>query len=575
MADTSLGYGVYTNDVSRAIGSSEVVDNNNGIMTIISEKGVVNKPIFISSQSTFTSIYGSEDIGQNKCVDSALRFLESGNGLWVNRIGGGFEYYNMFDFEFILSGDDASFSGDESFYTAKKITDSLYVNGVTSDDVDIKTIQTTDLAEDVNFRLYTKYPIDLTGFKVSIKEDESYEVNDVADDTDEYYFPTVQTFRYQLLDKDGFVYSGENFLFSLVDGTVDFATNQDIFVEEAFKRSAVFGAVFGKAITGIPTPTTTYTTSSVDVVNGCINPAYDYETFITTECDVFNPISFFFSNREAYPALIQIEGGYDGSYDTVGETHDGIKYTLTKHMDSMGQGRGDIFTIFDTYLVSNLAYQSIASNLKSNKSVLLPHNYSYSRDIVTMDWGEFSRNGRTVQLPDSPKLAQSLVFYYKTKISEPLFGAKSPLIKDYLSPVVTLKRTQEPSLLKYKINFSRSLSVGYTPMSGLTCSSDAVLRDIHVNMLIIYIITNSEQPLSLYIGDLNNTDTEANVRITMDQVLTPIKKFLDADYILEITRPTRDSIDIKVKILPSGSVKYITLTVYSYDSEEVMNSDFI
>lgn len=565
--DTSKGYGVYLSEESKAIGGLEPVDNLNGIVSIFSTKGVVNKPVYVTSQATFSSIYGSADIENNYSIESTLNFLEGGNGCWVNRIGLGFEQYNLLDFEFTLSGNDATFSGDENIYSAKSLGDVAYVDGVTSDDVDIETIKNTELADDVNLRLYTKYPVPLSGYTVTITEDENYQVNDVTDSTDEFYFPANQVFRYRLLDADGFAVGNEDFLFSLVSDVRDYSTNRLLFVDEAFKQSQYFGAVFGKIIptdiTDSITGSTTYTKEEFLIVEDSITEIYDYTTAIGSLS--VNPVSFFFNDRHKYGAKVQFEGGYNNT----------IKAKMEDWMKSCTTVRADILSFYDSINITNMEYQTIISDLKANLSTIIATSFSYERDVICTDWGEYIYDGRTYYMPDSWKSASDQLNSYKTYIVDPAFGQKQNLVKNYLAPVIDVKRSYETKMEKYRLNFARKLATGYYPFLGLTAYPKSTPeKNIHVQWLKLFILDVAERFLEPYIGEFNNRDTEQRILIGLDSIFQPIRKFLDADWKIKYTKISDDSIQIEMGIKPTGAIKYIYFNLITYDNEETMNRDF-
>lgn len=564
--DTSKGFGVYLNEISKAVGGVEPVVETNGIITIFSTKGVVNKPTYHTSPNTVNAIYGSTDLDGNYCLDSALQFISEGNPCWVNRVGLGFEQYNLIDFEFVQSGDETYFSGDESIFTAKSFADSLYVDGVNSDDVDIATIKGSNVTGDANFRLYTKYPIPLSGYTVSIEEDVDYKVNN-DDSTDEYYFTDTQVFVYKLLDADGFTVTGENFRFSLVEGTRDADNNRLLYITEAFKQSAYFGAVFGTiiptSITDNITGSTTYTTSNKLITEDCIADNYDYSDLSTISA--LNPVSFFFNDRKEYPAKVMFEGGYNST----------IKAQMQNYIKDCTKTRKDVMSFYDTFNITNIEYQTIINNLRSNITTLLPTSFSYERDVICFDWGYFSENGVEVIKPDSWKSASDQLRSYIQFIVEPALGIKQFLVKDFLKPAVNIKDEHHTALKKSRINHSRKQATGYYPWLGYTAYPKATPeRFIHVQWLKLFMLSVAEPFLMNFIGQFNNKETENNIRIGLDELFQPIKEFLKAPIQLNYSTPSDTSIVIDCGIAPEDPVEYITFNLITYDSEEALNSDF-
>ncbi len=562
--DISQGFGVYTSEISKATGSIEAVQNTNGVVTIFSTKGVVNKPTYHTSANTANAIYGSEDVDGNYCLDSALQFLSEGNPCWINRVDLGFAQYNLVDFEAVLSGDDLSFSGDESIFTARSFANSEYVDGVTSDDVDIDTIKTT--TPPANFRLYTKFPIPISGYTVSIKEDVDYKVNEV-DSTDEYYFVDNQVFVYELLDADGFVVGDESFRFSLVEGTVDIDTNRNIFITEAFKQSSYFGAVYGAfistTITDAMSGTSTFDTSEELITEDCIASDYDYSDL--SSISSLNPVSFFFNDRKTYPAKVMFEGGYNNT----------IKAQLENNMKDCTKSRADIISFYDTINITNKEYQTIVPTLKNSIDTILATSFSYERDVICMDWGNFSVNGIEQNKPDSWKTASDQLNSYLTYIVEPAFGMKQHLIKDFLSPVLKVKNTQHTTLKKLRLNHSRKQSTGYYPWLGYTAYPKSTPeRFLHVQWLKLFMLDRAELVLEPFIGEFNNKATENNIRIGLDEAFQDIKKFLDAPIKYNYTKIDDTSIRVQVGILPTSSLEYIYFQLVTHSDVETLENDF-
>ena len=560
------GYGVYVTETDMTIGDTTPTDYFNGLAVIFASKGVVNKPVYVNSVSTLNAVFG-DDLAGFTNIQSCRDFINTGNGLWVTRVGIGVENYATLTGKFVFDNNtttELKCSMIAGTQTAKSLEDDYGTDAVnlTSDDLDINLFKTSALASKESFKLMTKFPMDTSKLSVTISEDSDYVAG-----TD---FNLTKVFRYTLSDvSTNEVF--ETFRFSMIDGILDIDTDENLFIENMFdKYSTYFVAKFGTdKFYDIDSPSAEHTVPPVTLKSMSITiNQYEFTgTVDSYDSLTVNPFTYFYGDRSTYPAYVVFEGGYKTG---TGKTT-GIKETMQGFMKDLVYRRANIIGIYDSRPITNTNFRQNYMKLKTDLGFFIGTTLSFERDIVTIDWGYRTIGGKKLLLPESGHMASLLVNEARGNISTPFFnkGNLSPLFQQ---PLVVIDRKIEPYLLKAGINFSRKTNTGYLYFSGITSFlKEAPQKKIHTQMIKLFMINVAEANLEQFIGRFNDASVERDIVTILNNKFATVKNNFLVDMIISTQRPNLNSVIVTCKILPKGSVDYIEFNLVTYDDLTKMN----